>query len=557
MPSVSQLPASLATFGRRHALEISDARWGFDAGRLVESIEKIGVAKADDSARIAAAALAAEEARVVAEAAAADAAAAEIEAAEAEKVRLTAEAKATEDSRLAANSAAAEEARIAEEARVAEQARLATAAAAAAAAGDARLAAEAAAAEQARAAADEEARAAAAATSAAAIGSVGSNEATPPVDPDAPTGTWPISATATTATQRRPGGRNLPRYAAPIAAVLVLALGLGTVVVGAGLLGGGAQASPSQAAVASPSLPVPSGVYVAVAGDTLASVAGKFGLTTAALVVANPGLSSSDVLPVGQIVVVPASQPDPTELQSSTPSASVTPSASAQPSGPPPSKAPPPTAIPKPPPPKDTTPPSNPKVTIKDTTAGNVYSKTVDLTLSATGATEMRVGNLVSGSCDWKDWRNYSKSYNDWVLSGTAGGSRTVCAQFRDLANPPNPSSIAKNSTYYDRKPTAVNWSWTCYVDDGATVDFQPFLVSTGYVHDSDPDGDPLHVVSATMTNGSGSVSRISNTLIRYTQSGATPREISFTWTIEDNHGGRDTGTFTLWLDFIAGCSGN
>jgi hypothetical protein len=196
-------------------------------------------------------------------------------------------------------------------------------------------------------------------------------------------------------------------------------------------------------------------------------------------------------------------------------------------------------------------------VTIKDTAAGNVYSKTVDLTLSATGATEMRVGNLVSGTCDWKDWRNYSKSYNDWVLSGTAGGSRTVCAQFRDSANPPNLSGIAKNSTYYDRKPTAVNRSWTCYVDDGGTVDFQPFLVSTGYVHDSDPDGDPLHVVSATMTSGSGSVSRISNTLIRYTQSGATPREISFTWTIEDNHGGRDTGTFTLWLDFIAGCSGN
>ena len=80
MPPISQLPPTLATFGRRHALEISDARWGFDAGRLVETIEKIAVAKSDEAARVAAAVVAAEAARVAAEAAAA----AEAEAAAAE-----------------------------------------------------------------------------------------------------------------------------------------------------------------------------------------------------------------------------------------------------------------------------------------------------------------------------------------------------------------------------------------------------------------------------------------------------------------------------------------
>ena len=42
MPATSQLPASIAAFGRRNSLEITDARWAFDAGRLVELIERIG-----------------------------------------------------------------------------------------------------------------------------------------------------------------------------------------------------------------------------------------------------------------------------------------------------------------------------------------------------------------------------------------------------------------------------------------------------------------------------------------------------------------------------------
>ncbi len=174
MPSVSQLPASLATFGRRHALEISDARWGFDAGRLVESIEKIGVAKADDSARIAAAVSAAEEARVVAEAARVAPTARGSPMPKQPRPRRRGSRPRRRRPRTPVLRPIRRRPRTRGRPRRrvrAEEARLATAAAAAAAAGDARLAAEAAAAEQARAAADEDARAAAAATSAVAIGS--------------------------------------------------------------------------------------------------------------------------------------------------------------------------------------------------------------------------------------------------------------------------------------------------------------------------------------------------------------------------------------------------
>ena len=404
-----------------------------------------------------------------------------------------------------------------------------------------------------RAAADEETRtAAAAATAAAAMGSAASIDVAPPVDPDAPTGSWPISGAAAAATQRPPGGRNVPKYAAPIAAALVIALGLGTIVLGAGVLGGGAQASPSEAAVASRSLPVPSGVYLAVAGDTLGSIAGKFGVTMMALAAANPGLSPSDVLQVGQIVVVPASEPDPTALQSASPSGSIEPSSSIPPSRPPPSKPPPPTATPQPPPPRDTTAPSNPKVTIKGST---VFTTKVDLTLSATGATQMQLGNVVSGSCDWKPWRSYSKTYNDWPISGGDGGTRTVCVHFRDSASPPNVSGTAKDSTYYDRKP----------YDSVAGYDSSPFAYNCPrYMFvlddDIDPDGDSLEITAYTQPSVGGSVTvsthaqRPGDDVLLYDPPTNFGGADDFTYTVSDGHGGTDVVTVYVQMDSGLSC---
>lgn len=41
MPSADELPGSLAGFARRHALELSDARWRYDVDRLVATAERV------------------------------------------------------------------------------------------------------------------------------------------------------------------------------------------------------------------------------------------------------------------------------------------------------------------------------------------------------------------------------------------------------------------------------------------------------------------------------------------------------------------------------------
>lgn len=43
MPSKEQLPPTLAQLTRRHALELTDARWPYDVGRLVDAVKKIPV----------------------------------------------------------------------------------------------------------------------------------------------------------------------------------------------------------------------------------------------------------------------------------------------------------------------------------------------------------------------------------------------------------------------------------------------------------------------------------------------------------------------------------
>lgn len=41
MPETSELPADLAPLTRRQAIELTDSRWGYDVGRLMEALEKI------------------------------------------------------------------------------------------------------------------------------------------------------------------------------------------------------------------------------------------------------------------------------------------------------------------------------------------------------------------------------------------------------------------------------------------------------------------------------------------------------------------------------------
>ncbi len=41
MPAAEQLPSALVALHRHNAIEISDSRWDYDVGRLLERLEKV------------------------------------------------------------------------------------------------------------------------------------------------------------------------------------------------------------------------------------------------------------------------------------------------------------------------------------------------------------------------------------------------------------------------------------------------------------------------------------------------------------------------------------
>jgi LysM repeat protein len=61
--------------------------------------------------------------------------------------------------------------------------------------------------------------------------------------------------------------------------------------------------------------------YVVQAGQTVGTIARKFGVTSRAILAANPGLTNPDILTVGQVILIPplgwAPSPGPTPSPSS------------------------------------------------------------------------------------------------------------------------------------------------------------------------------------------------------------------------------------------------
>src|SRR5262249_55490344 len=43
MPKAEEIPADLESFARRQAQELSDQRWDYDVGHLIETLEKLGI----------------------------------------------------------------------------------------------------------------------------------------------------------------------------------------------------------------------------------------------------------------------------------------------------------------------------------------------------------------------------------------------------------------------------------------------------------------------------------------------------------------------------------
>ncbi|NLE21477.1 MAG: LysM peptidoglycan-binding domain-containing protein [Actinobacteria bacterium] len=99
------------------------------------------------------------------------------------------------------------------------------------------------------------------------------------------------------------------RVAAPVV-FLVAVIALIGIVVNSGVLGGGGDATPGSAATATQSgggAQTKTKKYVVHEGDSLSSIADRFGTTTTRLMELNPDLNGTTVV-VGQRIVVPAKQ---------------------------------------------------------------------------------------------------------------------------------------------------------------------------------------------------------------------------------------------------------
>lgn len=150
--------------------------------------------------------------------------------------------------------------------------------------------------------------------------------------------------------------------------------------------------------------------------------------------------------------------------------------------------------------------------------------------LTVTSVTQPPVGQVQIVSSTQIQYQAPANFTGQVVFSYTISDGRggTASAQVVVTVNPPTPTN---------RPPVAQN-------DAASTVAGQELLIPV-LANDSDPDGDPLVVISVTNPTF-GQVQIVNSTQIRYVAPAGSSGQASFQYTISDGRGGTASATVTV-----------
>lgn len=164
---------------------------------------------------------------------------------------------------------------------------------------------------------------------------------------------------------------------------------------------------------------------------------------------------------------------------------------------------------------------------------GNTGSVTVTKNLSATAP------------CDWQAMSNSSFITVDSGASGNGNGTVNFTVA-------PNTTGVARvgTLTVAGRNVTITQDAGPIANDDTATTDEDTPVDINVLANDSDSDGDTLNVVSVTQ-GANGTVSINPDKTVRYSPALNFFGSDSFTYTVDDGHGGQGTATVNVTVNAI------
>ena len=342
------------------------------------------------------------------------------------------------------------------------------------------------------------------------------------------------------------GGRQKAIAAVLVAAVLLGGGLLGYAAVNGGGSGGGTAGSsptpgPSVAVVQSAA----PGTYIALAGDTLATIAAKLGVTIEQLLAINPGLSGGIV--IGESILIPLDEPTAAATPTPSSMASITPSAT-------PVTSIAPTVAPTIKPPAAPVIKAGPTVTPLDThpptgtvrvngTSKYAGSKSVTLTLSGKDdrkVTKMRISNGTSrGSAVEFNYAN-SKA---WKLTGDAG-KKTVSVWYYDGRNW---SGRVSDAIIYDRSPVLTASKYWDYQTTPSSACTHYLQIIPGAA--TDPDGNDTISIASVGNASLGSIEKRNRTDVTYHVPDNIGFEtVTFTFSVADEFGRSVSETGYIYL---------
>ena len=164
---------------------------------------------------------------------------------------------------------------------------------------------------------------------------------------------------------------------------------------------------------------------------------------------------------------------------------------------------------------------------------GNTGSVTVTKNLSATAA------------CDWQAMSNSSFITIDSGASGNGNGTVNFTVA-------PNTTGVARvgTLTVAGRNVTITQDAGPIANNDTATTDEDTPVNINVLANDSDSDGDTLNVVSVTQ-GANGTVSINPDKTVRYAPAANFFGSDSFTYTVNDGHGGTATATVNVTVNAV------